>query len=50
MPRFDRDHYLDTPEGLSAQYRHRTLRRFRYCIDDVEPRAKKSMPDRESLA
>lgn len=45
MRHFGRDHYLDTPEGLLAQHRRRSLRSVHFSIEDVEPRAKHSMPE-----
>ena len=38
-------HYLETPEGQLAQYRHRAHRRMWFTIEGIEPRAKSSMPD-----
>ena len=38
-------HYLETPEGQLAQYRHRARRRMWFTIEGIEPRAKSSMPD-----
>ena len=38
-------HYLETPEGQLAQYRHRARRRVWFTIEGIEPRAKSSMPD-----
>jgi hypothetical protein len=43
--RYDKDHYLSTPEGLLAQYRRRDLRRIHLNIENIEPRAKASMPE-----
>jgi len=42
---FNRDHYLNTLEGLLAQHRRRLRRRIHFSIDGVEPRAKHSMPE-----
>lgn len=47
MSHFGRDHYLNTPEGLLAQHRRRFLRRIFFSIQNVEPRAKQSMPERD---
>lgn len=47
MRRLDPNHYLNTREGMLAQYRHRSLRRIHVSVDDVEPRAKHSMPQRD---
>jgi hypothetical protein len=45
MYRFDREHYLNSPKLLLAQHRRRARRRLHFTIDDIEPRAKHSMPD-----
>ena len=50
MHYFDRNHYLETPNGLIAQYRQRAIRRIRFSIDDVEPRQKRSMPEKDKDA
>lgn len=47
MRRFD--HYLDSPEGLLAQYRKRAKARFWFDINGIEPRSKKSMQDSDKL-
>jgi hypothetical protein len=43
---YDREHYLDTPEGLLAQHWVRRRRRIYLSIDGIEPRAKGSMSER----
>jgi hypothetical protein len=45
MRHYDPDHYLNTPHGLLAQYRRRRSRRIHFRTQDVEPRAKGSMPN-----
>ena len=43
--RFDRDRYLNTPQGLLALHRCRSRRRLHFSIDGVQPRSKDSMRD-----